>query len=131
MPNVTNFDTEERYILLPVFILAKDGKRYEFDALLDSGAPATEFSDASLQYLGFIETPRDNVKIKPGMQTQKYGKTILPEIEICSHSIKDLPVYISHFDKSWGIDALIGLDFFRQFKVTVDYKKACLITESL
>ncbi len=42
-----------------------------------------------------------------------------------------LKVYVSHFEKSWGIKALIGLDFFRYFRVTIDYKAGHLITEPL
>ncbi|MBI2344297.1 MAG: hypothetical protein HYV02_08215 [Deltaproteobacteria bacterium] len=55
---------------------------------------------------------------------------VLPLVEICSHRIENFPVYVSHFEKSWGIDALIGLDFFRQFRVTIDYQQGALTTES-
>lgn len=131
MPTITTFDTNERYILLPVFVTTKSGKRHEFDALLDTGAPATEFSDEALQFAGILEETKQDVQLKPGLQTQKYGTAVLPQIEICSHPINDLKVYVSHFDKSWGIKALIGLDFFRQFQVTVHYKKGHLMTEPL
>jgi hypothetical protein len=36
---------------------------------------------------------------------------------------------VSRFDPAWGIGALIGLDFFRRFKVTIDYGKAVLVCE--
>ena len=34
-----------------------------------------------------------------------------------------------HFEKSWGIDALIGLDFFRSFRVEINYSKGILISD--
>ena len=80
------------------------------------------------QFLGFLNETKKDVSLKPGLQTQKYGKIILPQLEICGHSINNLEVYVSHFEKSWGIKALIGLDFFRRFKVTVDYGLGQLVT---
>jgi len=129
MSKITTFDPNERYILLRILVAGKDGKLYDFLSLLDSGAPTTEFSDETLEYLGFIEKTKNSVELKHGLQTQKYGKVVLPHIEICSHEINDLEVYVSHFEKSWGIKALIGLDFFRRFRVTIDYQKGQIITE--
>ncbi len=129
MQNVTTFDPPARYISFPIYVTAKNGRRHKFDALLDTGAPATEFSDEALQFAGLLDEKKENVTLKPGLQTQKYGKLQLHEIEICGHTIENLEVYVSHFDKIWGIKALVGLDFFRRFKVTVDYKAGHLVTE--
>src|SRR3990167_7391583 len=101
MPNVTLFDTRARYIFLPIFITTKSGKKIELDAILDSGAPNTELSDQALERAGFLDP------------------------------VNNLEVYVSHFEKSWGVDALIGLDFFKRFRVTVDYKAGHLITAPL
>ncbi|MDP2600265.1 MAG: hypothetical protein Q8P84_05970 [Deltaproteobacteria bacterium] len=131
MQNITTFDSSQRYIFLTIFVAGKDGIIRDFLALLDTGAPATEFSDEALQFAGFLEETKKDVALKPGLQTQKYGRIVLPQVEICSHLISDLTVYVSHFEKSWGIKALIGLDFFRRFRVTVDYKAGHLVTEPL
>ena len=130
MPNITIFDPRHRYIFLPIFVTGKDGKKQDFKALLDTGAPATEFSDEALRFAGFLDGKKE-VALKPGLQTQKYGKILLPQIEICSHVVSNLEVYVSHFEPSWGIKAIIGLDFFRRFRVTIDYKAGHLETESL
>lgn len=131
MLNITTFDPNKRYIFFDVFVTAKDGRKHKFDALLDTGAPTTEFSDEALQFAGLLEKVKDDVALKPGLQTQKYGRSIIPCLEICSHSIENLEVYVSHFDKSWGIKALIGLDFFRRFKTTIDYDRAEITTSPL
>lgn len=69
--------------------------------------------------------------LNDGLQTQKYGKIILPHIQVCGHTIEKLEVFVSHFEKSWGIDALIGLDFLRQFKVEIDYSKGIITSGTL
>lgn len=129
MRNFTKFDPQERYILIQIVVVDKYKQKQDFLAFLDTGAPTTEFSDEALKYLGFLDRTNSNIELKHGLQTQKYGKIILPRLEICSHVIENLEVYVSHFDKSWGIKALIGLDFFRQFRVTIDYKIGQIITE--
>ena len=131
MPSITTFDTSKRYIFTFAYVITKTGHRQKFDVLLDTGAPLTEFSDEALQVAGLLEQTKEDVKLKQGFQTQKYGKVVLPKIEICSHPIDNLEVYVSHFDKSWGVKALIGLDFFRKFRVTIDYKTGQIITEPL
>ncbi len=129
MPNCTTFDPQQRYILLEIRVADKRGKMRDFPALLDTGAPSSEFSDDVLQFLGFLKKTNDDVPLQPGLQTQKYGKILLPAVEVCAHTIENLQVYVSHFEKSWGIDALIGLDFFRRFRVTIDYEAGHLISE--
>lgn len=129
MRNCTAFDPQKRYILLQIFVANKNNEMRDFVALLDTGAPATEFSDEALQYLGFLDKISPGVALKNGQQTQKYGKVVLLVLKICSQPVNNLEVYVSHFEKSWGIKALIGLDFFRRFKVTIDYKACQIITE--
>jgi|WetSurMetagenome_2_1015567.scaffolds.fasta_scaffold141139_2 hypothetical protein len=130
MPNITIFNTKAPYIFLSVFVTAANGSNHEFDAIFDTGAPRTEFSDTALQYAGFLNETKP-VSLHSGMQTQKYGKILLPQIKICGHSINKLEVFVSHFEKSWGIDALIGLDFLRQFKVEFDYSKGFITSDEL
>ena len=130
MPNFTRFDVQQRYIILPICVVDTSGDRQNILALLDTGAPATEFSDEVLVQLGFLTQTQHATSLAFGLQTKKYGRIILPHIEICSHTMSNLEVYVSHFDTSWDVRALIGLDFFRRFKVTVDYRAGHLITES-
>lgn len=130
MQNTTTFDIAAPYIYLPIFIITAENKRHEFDAILDTGAPITEFSDKALLYAGFLKKT-ENIDLKSGLQTQKYSKICLPQTQICGHTIENFDVYVSHFEKSWGIDALIGLDFFRKFKVEIDYSKGKILSSRL
>ena len=129
MPNITAFNPEKHHIHLAAFITTKEGEPFKLRAILDTGAPATELSDQFLLHAGILESHQGDVTVKPGLETQKYGKITLPSFKICSHEIPNMTVYISHFEKSWGIDALIGLDFLRRFRTTIDYQKGQIETE--
>lgn len=125
--NETFFDTDRHHLHIELTVL-KNNIEYSVDAILDTGAPITEFSDQFLSFTGFIDSIQNDIEIKNGLQSQKYNRLALSEIWICGHTIHDFPISISRFEESWGIDALIGLDFFRQFKVEIDYSQGKLLT---
>ena len=108
-----------------------NGVERALDGVIDTGAPRTEFSDEFLYYTDFLQTPRQEINIKPGLQTQKYGKIVIPSLEICGHPLKNFEVLVSRFEETWGVDALIGLDFFRRFRTTIDYHRGEIATEPL
>lgn len=130
MPSTTAlFDVNRPYLYTEVAVIHPARGRCDFRAIIDTGAPRTEFADAFLIQAGFIELKHDNILLKHGLQTQKHGKLILPSFEVCGHVLTNFEVMVSRFEKSWGIAALIGLYFFRQFRVTIDYKAGQIITE--
>lgn len=131
MPNITAFDPKDHHIRLVGSMKTPDGKIYEIRAILDTGASSTEFSDEFLTFVGMHQKPALSVSIKKGQQTQKYAKITLPKMTICGHDLHDMPVFISEFEDYWGIDALIGLDFFRKYEVKINYKLGTIVTEGL
>lgn len=40
--------------------------------------------------------------------------------------LSGIEVRVARFYESWGVDALIGLDFFRPFPVKIDYQRGVL-----
>jgi hypothetical protein len=114
--NITFYDTSKHHIHIDMIVTNPKGIIYNVAGILDTGAPRTEFSDQFLVHSGFLETKNEKVSLKPGLQTQKYGKITLPSITICHHQIDFFEVFVSHFESSWGIDALVGLDFFVVFE---------------
>ena len=81
MPNITTFDALAPYIFLPVLVSSSRGTQHEFDAIFDTEAPRTEFSDRALEYTGLLESVGE-VSIPSGLQTQKYSRVVLPRIRI-------------------------------------------------
>ncbi len=126
----TSFDTTRHHIHLEVTVVKNDTE-YSVDAILDTGAPITEFSDQFLVFTGFMDLPENDIKIRQGLQSQKYNRLLLPETKICGHTLKNFNICVSRFEDTWGIDALIGLDLFRLFKVEIDYSSGKIITSQL
>jgi len=126
--NRTFYDINKHHIHIDMIVTNPFNIIYNVAGILDTGAPRTEFSDNFLMHSGFIEAKSEKVRLKPGLQTQKYGKIVLPSVTICHHQIDFFEVFVSHFEPSWGIDALVGLDFFRRFRVTIDYSNGILLT---
>lgn len=126
----TSFDTTRHHIHLEVTVVKNDTE-YSVDAILDTGEPITEFSDQFLVFTGFMDLPENDIKIRQGLQSQKYNRLLLPETKICGHTLKNFNICVSRFEDTWGIDALIGLDLFRLFKVEIDYSSGKIITSQL
>ena len=126
--HTTAFDIDRHHIYMELVVTDANGTLRSVAAILDTGAPGTEFSDQFLTYAGFLDEANENINVKSGLQTQKYGMIELPTVFICGHRIDHFEIFVSHFEPSWGIDALIGLDFFRRFLVTIDYENGVLIT---
>lgn len=126
MRTTTPFDHKRHHIYLKAHVDSGQGLPWNLDALLDTGAPWTELSDRFLHHAGLLDEFVSTVPIQPGLQTQTYGKLILPTMKVCGQTLTNTEVRISHFEESWGIDALIGLDFFRHFTVTIDYARAVI-----
>jgi len=111
MPNITPFDPKAHHIRFVGSMTSSDG------------------SDQFLHAIGMITEIDQAVGTKPGLQTQKYARLTIPHVIVCGHDIHELSVSVSHFEKHWGIDALIGLDFFKMFRTTIDYKSGQITTE--
>lgn len=126
---ITRFDTTRHHIYTTLVVTHPRTKtQHNFLAIIDTGAPVTEFVDSVLMQAGIIESTDDTVAIKRDLESQKYRQVSFPLVEICGFKIENFEVYVARLDPSWGIDALIGLDFFRKHKVTIDYSRGVIIT---
>lgn len=130
MRHTTVFNTSRHHIYLNATITDSSGVLQAFRAVLDTGAPKSEFSDRFLRTIGMLHGDDfQNISIPTGLQTGKCGSMIIPRLECMGQILTNFQVIISKFEEHWGVDALIGLDFFRQFRVTIDYKNGQIITE--
>lgn len=131
MRHTTAFNIKRHHIHLTPSLVDQDGVTQVFRAILDTGAPRSEFSDRFLRTVKILPTEDlPLVSIPEGLQTKKYASVILPSIECLGRTLEDFSVVVSRFEEHWGGDALIGLDFFRQFRVTIDYKMGQIVTET-
>lgn len=116
MRHTTVFNISRHHIYLNSIITDGNGIEQIFRAVLDTGAPKSEFSDRFLKTIGILRKDDiKNVNIPTGLQTGKYGTITIPRLECMGQVLTNFQVIISKFEEHWGVDALIGLDFFRQF----------------
>jgi hypothetical protein len=132
MPNYTLFDTADHHIYVACHLVDWHGVTHAFRAIVDTGAPITEFSDEFLVSIGLIKAADlKAVSVSDLEQTKRYARLTLPKIDCLGQTMQNAPIRVSRFAEGWGVDALIGLDFFRQFRVTVDYQAGHIIAEPL
>lgn len=130
MRTITAFDTKAHHIYLRGNLFFHENLSRRFKAVLDTGASKTEFSTDFLiasKILTLEQIQASN--IRPHQETQKIGKILIPCFEVCGQKIENFEVFVSHFESFWAMDALIGLDFFRKFRVSIDCSKGELVTE--
>lgn len=130
MPSTVEFDTQSAHIHTTMQIRSRTGSEVSFIAIVDTGAPYTELSDRSLARAGYAFAQAD-ITTQDLQETQKYAKVRLLDTVTLGQQLDNWIVYVSRFDDRWGIDALIGLDFFRRFRTTIDYQHGVIITEHL
>ncbi len=126
MRTTTPFDVRQHHIHLKVVINIGHGLPWRVAGVLDTGAPWTEVSDKFLHHAGLISELPDDGPMPRGRQTQRYGKIVLPEMEICGQRLANMEVRVARFEEIWNVGILVGLDFFRHFPVTIDYQRAVL-----
>ncbi len=99
--NITSYDTNKHHIYVDMIVTNPKGVVYSIAGILDTGAPRTELSDHFLVHAGFLEMESESICLKSSLQTQKYGKIMLPSVIICNHQLDFFEVFVSRFESSW------------------------------
>jgi hypothetical protein len=124
------FDTKRHHIYVEFEIIDHKGIIRNGVGILDTGAPRTEFSDLFLSHAEMFDMHQSEIDLPLGQQSKKYNRVVLPLVSICGYQFQNTEFVVSRFEKSWGIDALIGLDLFRKSRITIDYQSSLIIAES-
>ena len=123
------FDISQKAVIVPAFVEIDDQiKRLYF--IVDTGSPETLISERTMRAIGY--TPVDSFEDVP-IQTVSgsslaYGYHI---DNIMALGLQKRNFYvISHpMPSGSGIDGLLGLDFFENTRLTIDFKTAEIIVE--
>lgn len=127
---ITEFDKSASHIYTFLSVVHPvKGTEHRFKAILDTGAPVTEFVDTVLLQAGIIHETDPQVSVRSDLQSKRYRKLVFPEINIFGRVLHNFEAHVARWKSDWGIGALIGLDFFRRFKVAINYKAGQIITE--
>lgn len=122
----TRFDPRQRLIIVTARIEGPLRDTYG-QLALDTGATSTVINLGKLVYAGYDPAvAADSVQITTGSGREMVPCVVIDRIEALGHRRVRLPVLCHTLPPSTGVDGLLGLDFLRQQRLTIDFKKGLL-----
>jgi len=123
------FELEQRAIIIPVYVEI-DGIINELEFIVDTGTPETLICEKAIRLMGY--TPVDSIEdvsiqtVGGAAKAYRYIIDSIMSIGITKRNIK----VISHkMPEDAGVDGLLGLDFFENTRLIIDFKTAEIIVE--
>ncbi len=90
---------------------------------LDTGASATTVSEAFVRFIGYDPaTAPQRVRITTGSGVEFVPRLLVDRIEALSQVRSHFPVLCHTLPPSVTVDGLLGLDFLRDRRLTVDFR---------
>jgi predicted aspartyl protease len=91
---------------------------------LDTGASSTVIGWDILSIVGYGPADAiDHVEMTTGSGTQRVPKIELKRMEALGKPRRGLEIVAHTLPKGASVDGLLGLDFFRKTKLTIDFRK--------
>jgi aspartyl protease family protein len=89
---------------------------------LDTGATSTVINAERLVALGYDPAAsKDRTRITTGSGVEYVARVLVREIAALNLELADFPVIAHTLPPSAGVDGLLGLDFFRDQRLLVDF----------
>lgn len=90
---------------------------------LDTGATGTMANIAPLAAVGYDPSLEpDRVQVTTGSNVEFVAHIIVGKIKALGHERSDFPILGHTLPPSAGVDGLLGLDFFRNRKLKIDFR---------
>lgn len=122
------FPVPARLIVLPVFIQGKTEKK--IDMVLDTGASYTLISWDSAKLLGLSpEVSRERIEIVTASGREIVPKIILAEVRLLDKVAYGVEAVVHDLPKNSYAQGLLGLSFFSNLELTINFKSGKLILE--
>jgi hypothetical protein len=97
---------------------------------LDTGATKTLIRTASLLWLGYDPAQDLNrLPMTTGSGVEYVTTVILNELEVLGEKKKSFPVFSHTLPPSAGVDGLLGLDFFHDRTLTLNFREGKISLE--
>ena len=120
------FDPRVGQIRLPLRILGPLGNGV-MTVVLDTGSTHTVLSRETLGYYGLIVDPNTPTRgIITGSGRVNAPRITIPEFGVGEMLKQHFVVFALDFPQGSGIDGVLGLDFLRSRKLTLDFKEGIL-----
>ena len=116
------FDPQQGLIIVPVELWGPSGSAV-LRLALDTGATGTVVNTGMLVALGYDPALiPDRVQITTGSGVEFVPRILLDRIMALGRESAGFPVLAHTLPPSAGIDGLLGLDFFRGWNLTIDFR---------
>ena len=122
----TRFNPERGYILVLVTILGPI-RETTVRMALDTGASRTSLDRQIATDLGFeITQSTETVQIATGSMYETVPVIRAERIEALGNQRENLPILCKSLPPGLTIDGLLGLDFFRGQRLTIDFREGLI-----
>ena len=124
------FDISQKAIIVSVEVEADDIAS-ELDFIVDTGSPETLFSENAIRIIGY--TPVDSIEdvtIQTVSGSSKAYRYVIDRISALGVTKRNLKIISHPMPTGSGAHGLLGLDFFENTKLTIDFKTAEIMVET-
>ena len=123
------FNPRGHLIIVPARIHSRD-KRETIDLVLDTGATRTIVSREVAQSLGYDPaTPGELARITTGSGTLSVPLLSVEKIEALGKAATNMRILCHMLPSRAAIDGVLGLDFLRDTRLTIDFRAGLLALE--
>ena len=124
------FDPKAEAIWVTGTLVGRDGLDQQFLLLVDPGTSETIVDDALAAQIGLDRSESIGPAQFRGFTGPQDGYYVMADgLEVCGRRVGPFKVACCPCDPGFEIDGLLGLDFFRDLVVTMDFKHGRLTLE--
>ena len=125
----TRFNPDRGYILVLVTILGPV-REATVRMALDTGASRTSLDRQIASELGFeVTRSTETARIATGSMYETVPVILAGRVEALGNHRVNLPILCKSLPPGLTIDGLLGLDFFRNQKLTIDFREGMIALE--
>jgi len=124
----------DKQILLFVRVKGKKGVR-EFQAVLDTGSEYSRIPLGAARELGYEAYVDTDIEVGIGKPAVTQGaifeanEIVIEEIIVADLVARNVKALACDLPRIAGVEALLGINFLKNFRTTIDYKKGYLTIE--
>jgi predicted aspartyl protease len=93
---------------------------------LDTGATTTVINTGILQRVGYVEFFEDRVHITTGSGIELVPRVTVTRLKALGKTIRNFPVLAHTLPPTAAVDGLLGLDFLRRRRLTLDFRRSTI-----
>ena len=120
------FDPSQGLIIVPVRLFGPVGDMIVRLAL-DTGATSTLINSEIMVLLGYDPATSPNrIQVTTGSGVEFCPRVTVQRLEALGKSVNDFPILSHTLPPTSQVDGLLGLDFFRGFQISIDFRNGTI-----